>query len=595
MEFAKKGSKFLINGVEYTSGNQTNGFWIQNPEDDIYYLVIRYGITWSLYYYVAAEIVPVAVEKIKLEPPEREYVFIINGKNYKTLDRAKVFYIFDKIVLVEDNDIFYVFYPDYDTLVVEQKEESTLLTGSAFESLIDKLNPEDLMNYYLIYNKAMHVEDRAKILEKIGDFLGKLDLNQLKELKLKNPSSKPLIDNEIQRKLNSNILLEIWEAFPNENWEMKQISANPNITLEYIEFHRKMKWNLVKITENPNLTFDFIERHSNKDWLSTFTKYLSYWNWFNISKHPNITLDIIEDSLNGKRSGKQIIPPPWDWKGLSQNPNLTLKFILDHKDMDWNWYEISKKPIITLDIFEKYTDLPWDLKGLSANPNLTWTWLDQFLSKPKLSNYFNRLGINNTNSRVKIWDWIEISKNPTVTYDIIKRNKDLPWNFVAFLSNPNINYKIVNTDLYNMSDIKRTIYKLGQNLSITWDDILNKNTRIDWAELGSRPDITIDIIKDLIKTFGDKFNENMIDFGALAENPRFTFSMLLEADEIFSSVDINQKLIADHMDALSYNPHLTVNIVRDNYDLEWDFDAMSTNKFTKHPKYIKMAEEIMAI
>ena len=50
-------------------------------------------------------------------------------------------------------------------------------------------------------------------------------------------------------------------------------------------------------------------------------------------------------------------------------------------------------------------------------------------------------------------DWVYISKNPNLTWEIIQQNPDKPWDWSMVSSNPNITWEIISnqlTDIYHL-------------------------------------------------------------------------------------------------------------------------------------------------
>jgi hypothetical protein len=55
-------------------------------------------------------------------------------------------------------------------------------------------------------------------------------------------------------------------------------------------------------------------------------------------------------------------------------------------------------------------DKPWNYIGLSYNPNITWEVVQQNQDKP--------------------WDYGWLSYNPNITWEIVKQNPDKPWDYI---------------------------------------------------------------------------------------------------------------------------------------------------------------------
>jgi len=113
--------------------------------------------------------------------------------------------------------------------------------------------------------------------------------------------------------------------------------------------------------------------------------------------------------------------------------------------------------------------------NLSANPNITWNivrenpdipWDWDGLSKnPNITWEIVR------DNPDKHWDWNYISRNPIITWEIVRDNPDRPWDYAYLSENPNITWEIVrdnpdkpwswiglslNIQLYNLSVNKKS-------------------------------------------------------------------------------------------------------------------------------------------
>ena len=60
-------------------------------------------------------------------------------------------------------------------------------------------------------------------------------------------------------------------------------------------------------------------------------------------------------------------------------------------------------------------DKPWDWRRLSRNPSITWEIVEANPDKP--------------------WDWYWLSMNPSITWENIETNLNKPWHWVALSQN----------------------------------------------------------------------------------------------------------------------------------------------------------------
>ncbi len=109
-------------------------------------------------------------------------------------------------------------------------------------------------------------------------------------------------------------------------------------------------------------------------------------------------------------------------------------------------------------LYKANPDKDWDWESLSRNPTITWE-------------------IVKTNPD-KDWDWWGLSWNPNITWEIIQANPDKPWDLWGLFGNHNITWEIVQASL-------------PKNLNITWEIVkTNPDKDWDWWGLSSNPNIT---------------------------------------------------------------------------------------------------------
>jgi hypothetical protein len=60
------------------------------------------------------------------------------------------------------------------------------------------------------------------------------------------------------------------------------------------------------------------------------------------------------------------------------------------------------------------------------------------------------------------WDWDGLSGNPNITWEIVKSNLDKPWSWVGLSWNPNITWEIVKSNLdkpWNWRGLRNILYR----------------------------------------------------------------------------------------------------------------------------------------
>ena len=93
------------------------------------------------------------------------------------------------------------------------------------------------------------------------------------------------------------------------------------------------------------------------------------------------------------------------------------------------------------------------------------------------SEYWAQFIIDNPN---KLWNWDLLSRNPSITWDIVQANLDKPWNWNWLSCNPNIRCDIIQAN----PDKAWNWYLLSENPNISWDIVeANLDKPWDWDNL----------------------------------------------------------------------------------------------------------------
>jgi len=239
------------------------------------------------------------------------------------------------------------------------------------------------------------------------------------------------------------------------------------------------------------------------------------WKWEWVSANPNITWEFVLTHRDR----------PWDWNGLSRNPNMTWKIANDYRHEPWNWQYIYMYAKITqADIQHPdfIIDFPdrffWGL--ISRNPSITWDVVAANSAKP--------------------WDWNYLSVNPNMTWDIVKKHPEVPWHWRS----------------------------LSRVIKVTWESILedlaSPNPKPwDWHELSYNPSITLDNIRFNINGPDPKD----WDMSGVLRKPGITIQMIIN----------NKDEWYNYADYLSRNPGLTFEIVQSVSGYPWRWDELSKN------------------
>ena len=337
-----------------------------------------------------------------------------------------------------------------------------------------------------------------------------------------------------------------------DKWDWKKLSKNKAITMDIILETIDLPWNQKHVPLNPNITWDFIINHIEYgNWT------INGWHWYTISK-KHVTMDIVKSHPNF----------PWDFQVMSSSRNLsiTIDDVLENIELPWEWVALSRHPNMTWEIIQNHSELPWFYNSVSLNPNITWDIIkqnpnvdwdrDRFIelnvnlthavlkNNPEISlfyekhvnlaeyylldnnpnyvkscpwysegiessvwmlehcyNWYTRIGVYfnpkltwdfiRKNLRLR-WDWKRLSVNHNITWDIVKNNPDRPWDYSELSLNQNITWEIVRDN----PDKPWDYTKLSSNKNITWDIVEGSSQGSqgsqhawNWERLSSNPSI----------------------------------------------------------------------------------------------------------
>jgi hypothetical protein len=104
---------------------------------------------------------------------------------------------------------------------------------------------------------------------------------------------------------------------------------------------------------------------------------------------------------------------------------------------------------VTLDIFNKFSDLPWNTFFLANNPNFP----SSFSKKMKIFRLADKWEKEIVEQENWDWDfikknidkvnWMNVSKHKCITIDIIDQNPELPWDWNNVSENPNLTWDFI--------------------------------------------------------------------------------------------------------------------------------------------------------
>lgn len=184
-------------------------------------------------------------------------------------------------------------------------------------------------------------------------------------------------------------------------------------------------------------------------------------------------------------------------------------------------------------------------------------------------------------NKEKGWNYTSFSKNPNVTWNLIKYYKKSKWNRNDICLNPNLTYEDVKEIIILNKYFKPSLNTLmnpdktlvdktgpyidvsvfGFNENLTLDLIKENPYKIpfDYKYISLNPNITEDFIRENI-------NKNW-DYTYLSMNPNVSWKIVNE----FSNKQWNYE-------ELSKNPNITWDIIKNNPDKPWNIKSFSLNK-----------------
>ena len=283
-------------------------------------------------------------------------------------------------------------------------------------------------------------------------------------------------------------------------------------------------WDYRELMKNPNLDLNLVLEHLDKPWdmgkLSLLIKDDDTFEDFNI----------IEDNLS----------LPWELIIISQHKNVRVDILRQYSKIPWDYYSLTRD--IDFELIMENLDLPWDFKYLSTHPdlnneilkqNIDLDWDFEYLSSSIYDGYKDNIVELVLLFPDKDWNFRGLSCHKNISNDIVEKLIDKDWNFgqEGLSLNSSITLKLVLK--YPEKDWHYGFLGLVNNESITWEDVKN-NPQIKW------------------------------DYNCLCSNKNITWEIFQENQHL-----LNQN--GDSYDALSYNPNITLDLVLQNLDKEWNY------------------------
>lgn len=215
------------------------------------------------------------------------------------------------------------------------------------------------------------------------------------------------------------------------------------------------------------------------------------------------------------------------------------------------------------------------MKTKNIHTKIEYEWSKYWLKK-MLRNADPEYILRNNDDDSHI-NWYKISKSSNIYWSFIERHMDYPWDALGLSLNKNITWN----NIVNNPQIHWFYEVLGKNPNITLDIIL-KNPQFNWimSNAATNPNITLQMIKkynyDWKHYFSQNPNVKMNDVIENMYNLKWCFNDLASNKGI-TWTDFNDYIEYFNLEDFSSNPNVTLDIVLDNPDIEWDYDKISMN------------------
>ena len=299
--------------------------------------------------------------------------------------------------------------------------------------------------------------------------------------------------------------------------------------------------------------------------------------WFNLNliSNPQITLSELDSILKYTEWANNSDAVEF----ASTNPNLSLDYIHSNPQLHWRASSILTNPIVNWEtaknlkiehqyilynlledktevkLVEQPTGLYFNTWYL-GNPNVNLEFLETDEAKELLRYCSHSLNEHNIMKK--------LCENPCLTWNYIAKNKEFQWDFGILSKHPCVSLKIFQIN----PQLPWDLYYLSMNPNFTFETI-KSHPEIDWKPWGvsRNPNITL-------KVFLDNPDYNW-DIEGLSSNPSFTWedlSIVLKTVE--KTIENTRQLISK---GFSANPNLTVKILDENGEEDWDWQLISTN------------------
>lgn len=229
---------------------------------------------------------------------------------------------------------------------------------------------------------------------------------------------------------------------------------------------------------------------------------------------------------------------PFDYSVLSYNPNLTAKMLRARPKKGWNFRLLSNNETYHTEQRELVPEIPWEMDHIARFPRVSW----EDLRNPTITG----------KDDIK---YTRFSRNPNITWEIVRDNPKCDWNHYFLSENLSIPIQVI---MENLGFGWDPTFVSARN-DVTWE-IVQNNPNFPWKwKILSRYCVTWENIRDNPEKPWDleyvSANKNITP-EIIQENPTFPWNY----------------------HGLSKNPNITEKFIRNNIGREWNWAYLSENR-----------------
>ncbi len=214
-------------------------------------------------------------------------------------------------------------------------------------------------------------------------------------------------------------------------------------------------------------------------------------------------------------------------------------FIKSNTHVNWDWDAVTRNPNITSEIIADNLNYPWDF---------------EYVSKHLMHSITPKMIIEHPD---KNWCFDRLSSWSGITIELVLAFKDRHWRPLILYLNKAIN-------ILNIMELSYLFPYYIPSISTRPDltiDIIKDNPQFEWCwnPISCHKNITIDIV---LQNPDIPWNYN-----TMSANSNMTWNIIKANPQIPWNIHI-----------VSANDNITIDIVMDNIDLAWDFELLSANE-----------------